>query len=475
MCTQVKIERIGPMRARPFSCALPLGTLLFCCLSVCFLPGALSGLEGEVLSCCDAQGRNCDCEPPPSPPQSPGPGRLPQVVDPEPKGPRKPERVRKAPKKSGPAKPDREPRAAEDEAKRRARERKDRKEFQDAKKDLLGLLKRGDDLPDDIELKSGSDPEPAAEGSEAGPGLAYHDPKAKKPGVLARFWGGLRSVWSLHRKEMTPRERAALQSLKRALSGTETGKRLVSELGGWERIESEVLIRFGLTQSEGTWAYATILAPGAVKDPKKKYALVLNETLAAEPAEIVAPVLGHELSHILDFKRGHTEADLAITGEKGAHRVQIYIHLEMREGLGPARLKRLKENHRWGYMIFIADLWIDRLTERFKDKAAFSSVFAEDAYQEMAKNAFGDLKNRIVGRGSPHLDYHIEDIYEFFTDEKDVADEVEKRSRRVFYSQKQRAADEILLKEAARMEKAFGEIDRRYRRKHGHMIKGGGK
>ncbi|MFH1722984.1 MAG: hypothetical protein ABII00_00015 [Elusimicrobiota bacterium] len=304
------------------------------------------------------------------------------------------------------------------------------------------------------------------------PGPAgYHSPGAEKPGPWSRVGGALNALRGLHTRKMTQDDEARkLEETAKTLSATPAGKRLVQDLGGWERIRQEVKFLYGVMPSESTDAYARPLSGWERKRLGKRYALVLSGALAREPSEVAVPILGHELSHVLDYTRGHTEHGLQIPGELAAHRTQIYVYQEIKAALSPRRLKQLAANRKWQYQRFIAELWEDRLRERFRDKEQFMERFPDDVRSEMAKDAYEDFENRRVRPGSPHLDYHIADLYKALTDERDIADLVKERSGKKSYTQADRARDKRVLEERKEMLRRMKDRDQQYRQRHGFLI-----
>lgn len=311
-------------------------------------------------------------------------------------------------------------------------------------------------------LKGAPPPSPAAS-------TAYLAPGSVKASDDEVFWSAFRSVAKYKIDYEWPAEIKRMTALRAKLDETETGRALVAELGGWDKIQRDVDIRFAGVGNPDLNAYFR-----SFKTPNSKGqrgSLVLNKALVDEPDAVAVPILAHELSHVRDF-RG--EPGLAIPSEFAAHRTQVQVFEEMKAKMTPAEIIQLRGNPRARYQNFIALLWEDHLLQRFKTAKEMAAAAGSVGYESRAAAVLLDLRDGSVAPGGAQLDHHLngvnEGLYRNLTGEKDIVDIIHQRESSGNYDSEQRRRDkEILVKRAA----LVGQSDKRdgeFRSKHGFQI-----
>jgi hypothetical protein len=263
----------------------------------------------------------------------------------------------------------------------------------------------------------------------------------------------------------TPEEQRKLAEVKRVLESTPSGRRLISDLGGWDEINRTVDIRFAPIFAPRTNAYAAGTAGMGM--------VVLGTALLKEEPEVIAPILGHELSHVRDQNSGRFSSRLAIPSEFIAHREQIYIAQELMSALPSERIETLKRSNKWDYQRFLIELWRDRILQRFPAKSDFVYSFENGDQRGRAELAHDDLANGKTAPGSPHVDFHLTaeetGVYTLLTDEKDILAIVRERGdRKVSPSVKEE--EDRLLHWRERMIMEMDVRDDEYRRAHGFTL-----
>jgi hypothetical protein len=263
----------------------------------------------------------------------------------------------------------------------------------------------------------------------------------------------------------TAEEERKLAEAKKVLESTPSGRRLISDLGGWDEIGRTVDIRFAPIFAPRTNAYAAGAAGMGM--------IVLGTALLSEEAEVIAPILGHELSHVRDKNSGRFSSRLAIPSEFIAHREQIYVAQEMMSSLPPERIAALKGSNRWDYQRFLIELWRDRIVQRFPMKSDFVSIFENRDQQGRAKAAYDDLVGGKTAPGSAHVDHHLTaeetGVYTLLTDEKDILAIVRERGDRKI-SPSLKEEEDRLLHWRERMVAEMDIRDDEYRRAHGFTL-----
>jgi hypothetical protein len=276
---------------------------------------------------------------------------------------------------------------------------------------------RGDDRPHVLAVKAppgGAAPPPVAG--------AYLPPGSRSSPSLFRGFDERinEAAYALDRE--SPREKERMAGLRKKLDSTETGRALVLDLGGWEKIDGEVDIRFAWIAS-GYYAYARPLAkPDAAG---RRRAVVINTSMLEEQDAVVVPILAHELSHIRDYGDGVLDDGLHIPSEYSAHRTQIQVFEELKALLTPAQAEELKRSPAGQYQLFIAMLWEDHLLQRFGEPAEMARAAGGGrGYLAMAKRVFADLRDGTVGPGGAQLDYHLngkkDGLYRVAIGKKDI-------------------------------------------------------
>lgn len=313
----------------------------------------------------------------------------------------------------------------------------------------------------------GAVPKLELEGETAG----YIAPGAKKPSLMRRRYNGLASAASYNLHVATPEEVAKLASVKRTLESTPTGQRIISDLGGWKEISRQADVTFAPIVGKGMNAY---VRPLLFDKQGRKYALVINTELLSHPDEVIAPILAHELRHIQDMSNGGFSEGLAIPSELAAHRQQVYVFKELESGLSVEKRDALEKDGLWNYNLFLADLWQDRILQRFPNERDFIKRFHGTDMPLRAKAAYLDLTDNVASPGSPHLDYHLtsplDGVYSVLSDEKDILDAVAERRRTGNYSGPQQESDERALNRRAHLIGGADRLDSDYREQNGYRL-----
>jgi hypothetical protein len=302
---------------------------------------------------------------------------------------------------------------------------------------------------------------------------AYLAPGAAKASALSLFKDGFlaRIMYKVDAESSAEKQRMA--DLKRKLGETETGRGLISDLGGWEQIDRDVDIRFAGVWSRNLTAY---FRPFDTPDSKgHRGAVVLRTELLNEPDAVAVPTLAHELSHVRDF-RG--EPGLAIPSEFAAHRTQVQVFEEIKTKMTSSEIAQLRNSPRGRYQTFIALLWEDHLVQRFKTpKEMAAAVGSVQMFENRAAEVLGDLNSGGVGPGGPQLDHHLNGLkgglYRNLTDEKDIVDLIAEREASGNYDAGQRRMDEEMLVRRKALLAQSDKRDAEFRTRHGFIIEAG--
>lgn len=298
-------------------------------------------------------------------------------------------------------------------------------------------------------------------------GAGYVSSGARKRGALGLLMDGLLSVGVYNLDRESAKEKARMSELRKSIESTESGKALISDLGGWKKIDREVDMRFVWMRTRNTGAYVRPLMSG-----EKRYALAINSTMMEAPDAIAAPILAHELSHIRDHQAGDMGAGLHIPSEFAAHRTQIHVFQELKTRMTPSQVEDLKTRRDGQYLLFIAMLWEDHLQQRFGNSEDMAKATGDyRGYRDMAKDVFADLTKKKVAPGSPQLDYHLNGetngLYRLMTNEKDIVDLIKENPAK---TSSLRAWDAAAL---IRRERLLGQAEKRdqeFRSKNGFDI-----
>lgn len=338
-----------------------------------------------------------------------------------------------------------------------------------------GSVEQADDshLPIKPVVKIGAYKEPPAfqapgfvgEGSQN-----YTSKGAEKASKVTHIWNEIRDLWSYHYADMTHEDEMKLSQLKQSLSETPTGDKMIKELGGWENIEKEVVVKYANIAQASKSAYARQLFDWEKKDPEKKYALVLKSSLKDKPAEEVAPLLAHELRHVGDYNKYPLGQGLAIPSEYAAHRTQVYVFQEMKKKSSPSEIKKIGQDPLWQGQKFNAALWEDKILERYPSAEQFKAQFLGSDYPDRAERAYMDLQRSVVKPGSPQLDYHVKDVYDTLSYETDIVDIVKTRGESGDYSPELMKKDQAVLEQRRVMLGRMNLEDEEYRKKNGFVI-----
>jgi hypothetical protein len=303
-------------------------------------------------------------------------------------------------------------------------------------------------------------------------GQPYVGPDVEPPSTTRRLLNGVGSIikYNFHRR--TPEEAARLSQLTKRLESTPSGRRIVEDLGGWDEIGKHVDITFSPIANPTVYGY---VRPLFIPDSRgRRLTLVLNSNLLNEADEAVVPILAHELTHIQHHLDGRFSPYLAIPSEFAAHRNQVYVFIELSSGLRPEQTAKLEASRRWSYQRFMADLWQDRIRERFPDKKDFVARYIPTRFAEHAAEAYDDIISGKVQVGSPHLDHHVaapdSGVYTVFTDEKDILDEVNVRKARPGYSDAQQEEDDRMLRRRSAIILPMDQLDSDYRYQNGWRL-----
>lgn len=308
-------------------------------------------------------------------------------------------------------------------------------------------------------------PFPSAEG--------YLAPGAEKASDFDLYRNSILNIVKYKFDSESFAEKRRMEDLKKKLDETESGRRLVAGLGGWEQIERDVDIRFASISSKNMGAYFRQFITADSKG--RRGAVVLRNELMHEPDAVAVPILAHELSHVSDFRGEH---GLAIPSEFSAHRTQLHVFEEMKKKMSPEEIVELRKSPRGQYQNFIALLWEDHLLERFKTPEEMATAAGSvKMFGSRSRQALSDLKSRGVGPGGPQLDHHLNGrsggVYSNLTSEKDIVDVVAERQSSGQYDVVQQEKDKKIL---AQREALLGQSEKRdaeFRAKHGFVIKVG--
>lgn len=297
-------------------------------------------------------------------------------------------------------------------------------------KNLLSLLHqanapRQDARPYRLEIKlpkaAVSVPEPA----HAAEHLRYVPGGAHKLNVADRLWSNAHVLFAMTFRGQSAEDVAGMERMSKALDGSETGRAVVAELGGWPEIRKKVDLRMA-TLPKGMGG---LTMPGVAGG---RPVLLMSRRLMKQPDAVTASVLAHELRHVADFKEGAAGPGLALPSEYAAHRVQVRAYLELMARMPESEKKAAAGGYTWEYSKFLADLWTDHILARFPDKAQFKKRFENLSVAEMAGDAYGDLDASRVAPGSAHLDHHLNapdrGLYTMLTDEKDIVNILKQRT-----------------------------------------------
>lgn len=313
--------------------------------------------------------------------------------------------------------------------------------------------------------KTKAEPPPLA--SADSEGAAYVSGGAKKRSGFGLLMDGFLSMGVYNLDRESANEKARMSELRKSIESTDSGKALISDLGGWEKIDREVDMRFVWMRSRNTGAYVRPLMTG-----EKRYALAVNSRMMNAPDAIAAPILAHELSHIRDHQAGDMVAGLHIPSEYAAHRTQIHVFQELKKRMTPSQIEDLKTRSDGNYLLFITMLWEDHLQERFRNSADMAKATGDHRrYSRMAEDVFADLQTKKVAPGSPQLDYHLNSetngLYRLMTSEKDIVDLVKENPAT---TPSQRARDAVVLNRRERLLSLAEKRDQDFRSKYGFVI-----
>jgi len=304
-------------------------------------------------------------------------------------------------------------------------------------------------------------------------GRAYITPDRKPPTAWAQFKSGVVGVFSYNFHRTTLEETEKIEAIRKTVASTETGQKLVAELGGWPAITKSVDITFANTGNGSLNAYTRpLIHPTRAGQTQ---ALVLNQELLHEPDDVVAPLLAHELRHVADGKAEQGIAGgLAIPSEFAAHTTQVQVYEELMKGVPPDKREALHAGPRWAYQVFLARIWEDRILERYVNQNQFANSFADDKMKRLAKYVYKDLKDKAVQPGTPQLYYHLNGehggLYKTLTSEKDIADLVAQRKTQYTEDPAQRAADEAIMKKRGEIISRSESSDRAFRAQFGYTL-----
>lgn len=320
-------------------------------------------------------------------------------------------------------------------------------------------------VPSIVKGRSSPPPVPGAE--------AYLAPGSTKASDFVLIRNSVLNIIRYKTDVESSAEKERMAALKKKLGETETGRRLVSDLGGWERIERDVDIRFAAISSRSMGAYfRQFITP----DSKgRRGAVVLRNELMHEPDGIAVPILAHELSHVGDF---HGEHGLAIPSEFSAHRTQLHVFEEMKGKMSPEEIAELRGYPRGQYQNFIALLWEDRLLARFKTPEEMAAAAGSvKMFGNRSRQVLSDLKSGEVAAGGPQLDHHLNGknsgVYSNLTAEKDIVDVVAERRASGKYEVEQQEKDKNIMAQREALLSRSGKWDAEFRVKHGFVIEEG--
>ncbi|MBI4676392.1 MAG: hypothetical protein HY748_02295 [Elusimicrobia bacterium] len=303
------------------------------------------------------------------------------------------------------------------------------------------------------------------------PTEVYHMPGTKPPSTWDTIVTGVGSLWKVYNHEPTPQERAVIDGLKMKLNSLPSGKDLVREMGGWDRIDKEVYFMVTEMSNDGTAAYVRPMTPWEVKKKGKNFVLAINKKLMEDGPETVMPVFGHELQHVADKLSGHAEYDLAVTSEHGAHLRQSHLFQQVDKGLSPERRKELEKKPAWLYQKWVTSMWEDRLLKLYPKKEDYQKVFqGSKNLQYVAGLAYDDIYKKAVKDGSPQVMYHVSDLYANATHEPEVTESGLLAKIKAEKNPVKRGRLESLLKELREMRRDIFRMDDSYRARTGQTL-----
>lgn len=323
----------------------------------------------------------------------------------------------------------------------------------------------GDDpRPFVLPIKAGKTGPPPTPGSD----LAYVQPGTAKQSTAALLWNGLWNAAAYQLDTEPPEEKKEMSRLRASIDGTETGRRLVADLGGWTEIDKNVDMRFAKVWDDRTGAYA---GPGG---RGKKYVLVVNRNLLGGPDAVTVPIVAHELSHIRDFHQQGTAHGMAIPSEFAAHRTQVQIFEEIKAKMTPAQLAAYNSSHSGAYQNFITLIWEDHLLRRFKTPEDMARATGNaDRFTAMSRAVMRDLKAGMQPGGF-QLDHHLngekDGLYRVLTGEKDIVDLIREREASGSYGADDRKHDQELLARRNDLLKRSDKRDADFRDDHGFQL-----
>ncbi len=291
--------------------------------------------------------------------------------------------------------------------------------------------------------------------------LRYVPGGARKLNIFDRLWSTAHILYALNVRGQNTKDTADMARMMKALDGTETGRALVAELGGWSEIRKNVDLR--MASLPGGMGGVTL--PGAAGG---RTVLLMSRDLMDQPLAVPASVLAHELRHVADFKQGESGPGLALPSEYAAHRVQVRTFLEITAAMPESEKKTAAGDYIWEYSRFLSDLWVDHILSRFRNKDEFKKRFGNKKVASMAGDAYSDLDGSGVAPGSAHLDHHLNapvgGLYTVFTDEKDIAQILQGKNKN---GTPPTAAELNALTQRKKMTTRMDKDDEDYRRLHG--------
>ncbi|MBI5882948.1 MAG: hypothetical protein HZB91_07585 [Elusimicrobia bacterium] len=299
----------------------------------------------------------------------------------------------------------------------------------------------------------------------------YHLPDTKPPSSWETIVTGVGSLWRVYFHSPSAKEAKDVAALKKSLESLPSGKDLVAEMGGWERVEKEVYFMVTDMSDDGTAAYVRPMTPWEAKKKGKNYVLAINSKLMEAGPEAVLPVFGHELSHVSDKLKGRTEFDLAVTSEHGAHLRQVYLFQEVEKSLTPQRRQEVEKKRIWMYQKWLTSMWEDHLLKLYPKKEDYQKVFsANKNLQYVAGLAYEDIAKKAVKDGTPQVLYHVSDLYANATHEPETTEEALLKKIEAAPDPAKRSALQAMLKKVREMRKGFFSTDEGYRARTGQTL-----
>lgn len=300
---------------------------------------------------------------------------------------------------------------------------------------------------------------------------AYHMPDTKPPSTWQTLRAGVGSLWDVYWYKPSAEHQAGMRKLKDTLTSTETGAALIKEMGGWERVDKEVLFMFSKMPGDGTAAFVRPMAPWETEKTGKKYVMAVNRDFIKDKAAVVVPVFGHELRHIADKMEGYGDMNLAVTSEHGAHLDQVYLLQELEKKLTPQEKADLNKNRMWLYQKWVASMWEDHLLKLYPKKEDYQKAFeGSKNLQYLAGLAYEDIVKKAVKDGTPQVHYHVSDLYANATHEPEVTEAQLLKAIAAEADPARRRQLESLLVDLKAMRKRIFETDDAYRRRTGQTL-----